>query len=1370
VAGNKAQMPFSIVAVLLLVLSSASIALIYGSDMQKERARIPQETLEDMMRVMDEGCEDVARLAYSAAADTVLSVRSLNSTVVQEKFMSALASSLESTFSSDDGIMSVKVLPNLSLVYLNGNMIDPLIQRSHDLSSSKISSIPAYAAVVGNFTIEVHCPLGMLTKTTELEKDVYIPMPLLTYRLGQMSASLDSRGELENIVRYELAALAQDRVLRGYGSYAKTGPMSTEAILTAEDVVRAVEMALLLQELRYFHDLPSSAGPAWEAVDDMVLGQEGYLDPADLFLRSYGEDGIDLTALVAQSLYARADAIVLRWMEYLGFLELADKAEDLCKGIEGGLWSVVDLVTGGDRDQASMIGYISQAMTDAGFAEENYRWHNYGGGDIIVTLPSYRICLYDDAGQAVCPYFQGSYAVDLPSIDLFASEEWGELFDTYRSETHILAEGMKGYIQAIAQGIASHCSLPLMHLELDPEDDLSYVQEIDRQLQDAFTDRSSWLDPALQEIEEIGKVRDGLAQAVIDFTGNHWIELMQVNRSVYAAVQELSVTLAAQLEGRPGFSSASIAEPGDTILMSLRGDGGGAREVIMKGALAGPDPILDMLNRALSQRYAEVDPDVGFLASGLTILPGVGALTSLSVMETVEGMANGLAAQGGGLRLPLSSGGLMLTLADGQQRTENIAVDRSALRSASVGQAGSLDVDITLPWDFERNSTYPNRHVTEVMNMTSSPYLTQWSIAYEGQLDIMIRSGSADAPSTSCSAIISLCSSFNIVAFSGWGLKGVSYEPTATLIGDIQGFLLKAWDFLEEAVLAVGGTIGNAFQLFNWFVEGLLSFSTQGLEALNDLFTEIIDRMTAAVEGYLESMVGLVAESFLTIWGGTVIDLTVLGLDLSVQIAPQDSVLAGVKDLMRVDIEQSLMGVTLVSSLRVLRLATGEHALAAAVSLGEDDWKVGITVDPSCKVFSHEVEVRGYLGGSVLEVFFPEVERSEKISLALSDIPGVSQLLRCIPSPLPGTKFHIDARMELSFNVPHRPEVMINEVELNPRGTDRSREWVELINPTDEAVDLNGWALVSSRGQAHVEKLSGTLEAHGIWVHQFTGQALDNGDVEGFPLQETLALLDEQGNRVDSAPWLQDLKDDERTWQRTYDGSSSWEMREGSKGVSNGKVLSADADLAEVTALMVDCFQRSAQKVIGSSMDVTTLRDVIADALYCLEDRLLDSVEQAVSSLRFSLELGLDDVTGSLGGGLFAALVYDGKAIRDCLEWFVDTIGEVVRDPLNPQVAGSRAPVPIATLAEHVLIEAGAYLQVSAPDLVEDLVGIKITAKAVIRVALGNVVHIGQDPGSAVHFGLVAGGFPGASIRTPIGLAAVDSYDVWLLKGVLRTE
>ena len=196
-AGNKAQMPFSIVAVLLLVLSSASIALIYGSDMQKERARIPQETLEDMMKAMDESCEEVVRLAYTAAADTVLAVRSLNSTEVQERFVSALAQSLETAFSPAIEGVSVVAIPDLSLVFLDGSMVDPLPQRTHAPSSSEMVSIPAYAAMVGNYTIEVHCPQGMLTKTTELEQDITYRCLFLAYRLGQMFVH-GLPGELES--------------------------------------------------------------------------------------------------------------------------------------------------------------------------------------------------------------------------------------------------------------------------------------------------------------------------------------------------------------------------------------------------------------------------------------------------------------------------------------------------------------------------------------------------------------------------------------------------------------------------------------------------------------------------------------------------------------------------------------------------------------------------------------------------------------------------------------------------------------------------------------------------------------------------------------------------------------------------------------------------------------------------------------------------------------------------------------------------------------------------------------------------------------------------------------------------------------------
>ena len=50
----------------------------------------------------------------------------------------------------------------------------------------------------------------------------------------------------------------------------------------------------------------------------------------------------------------------------------------------------------GDRDQASMLSYIP-GNDGRWFAEANYRWHNYGGGDIIVTIPT-TASAYNDAG------------------------------------------------------------------------------------------------------------------------------------------------------------------------------------------------------------------------------------------------------------------------------------------------------------------------------------------------------------------------------------------------------------------------------------------------------------------------------------------------------------------------------------------------------------------------------------------------------------------------------------------------------------------------------------------------------------------------------------------------------------------------------------------------------------------------------------------------------------------------------------------------------------------------------------------------------------------------------------------------------------
>lgn len=183
-----------------------------------------------------------------------------------------------------------------------------------------------------------------------------------------------------------------------------------------------------------------------------------------------------------------------------------------------------------------------------------------------------------------------------------------------------------------------------------------------------------------------------------------------------------------------------------------------------------------------------------------------------------------------------------------------------------------------------------------------------------------------------------------------------------------------------------------------------------------------------------------------------------------------------------------------------------------------------------------------------------------------------------------------------------------------------------------------------------------------------------------------------------------------------------------------------------------------------------TLRDIVVSALNELEDSLLDMVEASVSSLRFTLELGLDDATGSLGGGMFASLVYDGTAIRACLEWLEEAIGEVIRDPLNPLAAAARAPVPVETLSAHVFTEMGAFVQVGPPDLLMNMYDAEVGGKVFIACNLGLFTPLDEGTRQEVRFGLVINGVMGINLRSPFELPVRDTYDVWLLRGVVRPE
>ena len=130
--------------------------------------------------------------------------------------------------------------------------------------------------------------------------------------------------------------------------------------------------------------------------------------------------------------------------------------------------------------------------------------------------------------------------------------------------------------------------------------------------------------------------------------------------------------------------------------------------------------------------------------------------------------------------------------------------------------------------------------------------------------------------------------------------------------------------------------------------------------------------------------------------------------------------------------------------------------------------------------------------------------------------------------------------------------VVINEVELNPPGTDTGNEWIELYNPTNYSIDLGGWRISTTHGVTVTIVLEeGTIiEPHGYLVISYWGQWLDN---EG----ESIILRNRLGVIIDVTPALYDTFNDLRSWSRypngrDTDSKSDWLFRVSTRGRSNG--------------------------------------------------------------------------------------------------------------------------------------------------------------------------------------------------------------------------
>ena len=147
-------------------------------------------------------------------------------------------------------------------------------------------------------------------------------------------------------------------------------------------------------------------------------------------------------------------------------------------------------------------------------------------------------------------------------------------------------------------------------------------------------------------------------------------------------------------------------------------------------------------------------------------------------------------------------------------------------------------------------------------------------------------------------------------------------------------------------------------------------------------------------------------------------------------------------------------------------------------------------------------------------------------------------------------------------------KILINEVETNPAGSDTS-EFVELYNPTPIDIDVSGWTISPSATWKTLEIPDGTI----IESNSFLALTHVNFWFKDFG--ETITLRDTSGNLIDETPLIEDLENNNFSWQRTTDGfdtdsASDWELTRMTPKSTNGKLVETVESVFSLSATLGD--------------------------------------------------------------------------------------------------------------------------------------------------------------------------------------------------------
>ncbi len=1452
VTDDRAQVSFSVVAVAVLLLAAASGAYFTKKEIEKaEDARRDR-----LLALMESSVEDVRlelSLLGTAEAYGLMSRWTeypVNETRLSEAYSSAVKRYIEDTFPRSQSDFSLS-LYNWSgaLFFVEKQTMDIVPPEGAETASVELDgtemeyeSLPPpttdefavttanpYYMALGNFTVVAESESVSLSKDLSFDRPIISALPFLETKLRTFEAASEGEfSDMGRLVGYMLTTLAQLRVLDGYGVPTYTG-LNTSSILTEHDVQRAVAVALLIEQARLFRDIDESfaadvvalCGGATTGLAALEGSNGRFLDPAELFLWFLGitEPDLDPWMLVAQAVAGMADQLVIRMLDYMGWLGLLDLADQAMDVLDESVDSLIEYLTGEDKALKSVVTWIRRTIELTNTMPEIHTCVFSSDSDLILVVPERSYFVEDAAGALYAVWVGGSIAhIDVPTYDLLSSASWADFYPDFKEHQGSLTDLVYDGLKRLAFDLASSCTIDLSGMAFDPTDG--------KDLFTAMSERAGDVELVLSPDAAIAAGADlplysaqyELAEAFGDFVVSHCDELVPwgladamfddladevLSTATYPFIPDLAVPVEQQLEdiirsdvehdldwgvgerafslfesrcglALEGLSSAvdvSVDEVDDGFVGPLV-DSVAAALVVGTSAFPGlPQVIEDALGAfakaALAQKrltsykqsaYLDLGGEFGFWDGDLVVAEDAGA-----VLNTT----------------------LSVELPDGVPKLTAVPydpeVDYTSLEH--MFPADELLVQIKRPWDYDRSAEgYPNSHLTSLTNVSATPYSSQWLVSVRGL--VQVKTSSTDSYLTSAlepepvvEMPVLISFSLPVVVQSAWALEGVEYNPTNTVFSDALDIASKFCDYLWDKLEPALGWVKDGLEAIYHFVQDafmtLASFTIKIVKVIARCVQALVETLQTYIQKFADSVLGKAVQLFVDLVGNVEIRLSMYGFTLIIQTNLPDLLFKKSQDLVRIIFCTDRFGPGIAFGFRIAKLTDGRFDVVVNGTLTFKSGTVEVLVDPLMIIQRRFVEVHCRTEAWAMDLVMPEAEPYDTAEVSTADLPGAGALLSNIPIPVLGLRASVEAGLRLKYSPPFPTDVVVNEFEANPEGDDSGREWVELYNPLDEPRCIDGWAIRAMHGESSELPVSGTVPANGLLVFTFPETSIDNG-YPGDPFNDgdSLVLVDASGKTVDVTPTLSDSENDGRTYQRTWDGGPRWALKDGTRGDSNGaSLLMATSDFI-VKALFTafkEAFEETKLSEVTASLDFVVL--LAKRVLHHFIENLLSIVKEIIHEVILFVKVTFGDAAGVSGMGIRASFVVTGDAIVDLLRWLVHSVATFI-------VNIGRASNPIAYPAFpqeffsglyvrfDVLFEIGTPRMIAALGVTEELES-RLTCVATIGPnipCLGKLV--GMNWGQwRVDFGVYLEGVPREYVSGFLLKDTGDTVDLWLMKG-----